>query len=111
MRHYGKSTICAFVAAAFILGTGTGLLRVPAGLQAKAWAEEEPWKKEFEDICSKTQDSMALSLEELKSLSDRCDKLQPLIEKLEEPQRKVYLKRLKMCKDLIFFVLQSREKQ
>jgi len=33
------------------------------------------------------------------------------IEKLEETQRKVYLKRLQMCKNLFSFILESREKK
>jgi len=72
---------------------------------------QEDWKKEFEDICSKTQDAMVFSAEELKSLLGRCDKLKPLIERLEESQRKVYLRRLQMCRDLFFFMLETKEKK
>ena len=69
---------------------------------------QEDWKTEFEDICSKTQDSMAFTTDELKSLVDRCDALKPRIEKLDESQKKVYLKRLQMCRDLLVFVMQSK---
>ena len=69
---------------------------------------QEDWKTEFEDICSKTQDSMAFTADELKSLVDRCDALKPRIEKLDETQKKVYLKRLQMCRDLLVFVMQSK---
>jgi hypothetical protein len=69
---------------------------------------QDDWKTEFEDICSKTQDSMAFTTDELKSLVDRCDALKPRIEKLDETQKKVYLKRLQMCRDLLVFVMQSR---
>jgi len=74
-----------------------------------AYSQEE-WKKEFDEICSKTDNSMAFSVEELKSLVDRCDALKPRIEKLEEPQRKVTLKRLQMCRDLYTFVLEKEKK-
>jgi hypothetical protein len=70
---------------------------------------QETWRKEFEDICSKTQDAMGFSAEELKSLVLRCDALRPLIEKLDEPQRKVTLRRLQMCRDLYAFVLETKE--
>jgi hypothetical protein len=70
---------------------------------------QNDWKYEFDDICSKTQDSMALAPDELKRLVDRCDALRPRIEKLEETQKKVYLKRLQMCRDLLAFVLESKE--
>jgi hypothetical protein len=72
---------------------------------------QDDWKTEFEAVCSKTQDSAALSPDELKNLVDRCDKLRPRIEKLDETQRKVYLKRLQMCRDLFAFVLESKEKK
>jgi hypothetical protein len=72
---------------------------------------QEDWRKEFDDVCSKTQDAMVISSEELKNLVDRCDRLKPRIEKLDESQRKVFLKRLQMCRDLYFFVLESREKK
>ncbi len=70
---------------------------------------QDDWKKEFDDICSKTQDAMAFSADELNSLVDRCDKLRPLIENLAEAPRKIYLKRLSMCRDLFIFALESKE--
>lgn len=71
---------------------------------------EDTWKTEFENICSKTNDAMSLNKEEVKALIDRCDKLKPHIEKLDETARKVYLKRLQMCRDLFVFVFDSKEK-
>ncbi len=71
---------------------------------------EDAWKAEFEDICSKTNDAMSLNKEEVRALIDRCDKLKPQIEKLDETARKVYLKRLQMCRDLFVFVHDSKEK-
>lgn len=79
-------------------------------LAGAAFAEEE-WKKEFDDICGKTQDAMVIPLDELKKLVDRCDKLKPLIEKLGETESKVYLRRLQMCRDLFAFTLESKEKK
>ncbi len=75
------------------------------------YAAQDDWKTEFADICSKTEDPMALSAEEIKSLIDRCDKLKPRIEKLDESTAKVYLRRLKMCKDLFVYVLESKTQQ
>ena len=72
---------------------------------------QDDWRKEFEDVCSRTQDAMVISSDELKNLVDRCDVLKPRIEKLDESQRKVFLKRLQLCRDLYFFVLESREKK
>lgn len=67
------------------------------------------WKAEFESVCSKTDVAMMLSGEELKSLIARCDGLKRQIEVEEESTRKVYLRRLQMCRDLYKYVLESRE--
>ncbi len=72
-------------------------------------AADEDWKKEFDDLCAKTQDAMAYSPDELKGFIDRCDKLKPKIEALDETQRKVYMKRLQRCRDLFSFTLESKE--
>jgi hypothetical protein len=37
----------------------------------------------------------------------RCDRLKPRIEKLDESAAKVYLKRLRTCRDLFVFMLES----
>jgi hypothetical protein len=72
---------------------------------------QEDWRKEFDEICSKTENAMAFSVEELRSLVDRCDALKSRIEKLDEPQRKVTLRRLQMCRDLYAFVFEMKEKK
>jgi len=69
---------------------------------------EEDWLQEFNDVCAKTEDSMILSSNELRDLIARCDTLKPLVEKLPETQKKVYLKRLQSCRDLYVFTLESK---
>jgi hypothetical protein len=54
---------------------------------------------------------LSLGVEELKNLIQRCDKLKPRIEALDESPRKVYLKRLQLCRDLYLFVLESKEQE
>lgn len=78
------------------------------GLVQPAWGEEA-WRQEIENICTKTDDSMTLSKDELQSLIERCDRLKPIIESLEETPRKVYRKRLQMCRELFAYVLKSKE--
>ena len=98
----------AFLAAGLWAAAG-----LAAGAGRTAWAQAPApadWKKEFEDVCGKTQDAMALPIEELRSLVSRCDRLRPQIEKLDESQRKVYSRRLQVCRDLYQFVIESREK-
>jgi hypothetical protein len=80
-----------------------GFLASPA-----AATSQEDWKKEFEEICSQTQDAMVFTPEELKGLVGRCDALRPRIEKLDETQKKIYLKRLHMCRDLYTYALEAK---
>ena len=75
-----------------------------------AFAEED-WRGEFDSICAKTGDSMELPTEELKGLISRCDKLKEVIGKLDESTKKVFSKRLQMCRDLYAFALEAKEKK
>ena len=69
----------------------------------------QEWKKEYEEICSKTSDAMALTVDELRELISRCDKLRRVLEALEDDStRRVYLKRLQMCRDLYQFCLDQK---
>jgi len=51
---------------------------------------------------------MTLSRDELTDLIGRCDRLKTRIEAEDESTRKVYLRRLGMCRDLYRFVLESK---
>ena len=70
---------------------------------------QEGWRAEYESVCSKTDVAMTLSAAELDELISRCDRLKPKIEAEEESTRKVYLRRLQMCRDLYQYVLDSKE--
>jgi len=74
---------------------------------------QQDWKQEYADICAKTQNAMGLSEADLKDYIDRCDNLQERIGELDgakgETERKVYTKRLKMCRDLYVFALNYKE--
>jgi hypothetical protein len=80
----------------------------PGAPPARAADADEGWKAEFAEVCSKTQDAMALTSDELRSLVARCEKLKPLLDRLDEPVRKVYTRRVQACRDLYQFVLDSR---
>ena len=72
---------------------------------------DENWRREFEEVCGNTEDSMKLPVDDLQQLIARCDRLKPVIESLEETPRKVYLKRLQMCRNLLAFVLETKTKK
>ena len=81
----------------------------PRSSSSQPTAAQEAWQKEFNDICSGTQDAMTFSKEELTSRISRCDALKPEIEKLDETRKKVYLERLRMCRGLYAYVLESKK--
>jgi hypothetical protein len=62
---------------------GAQVANKPSSSSAQSAPAKETWQKEFDDICSKTEDAMTLSLEELASLIVKCDTLRPKIEKLD----------------------------
>ena len=103
--HASRRVMLVAVAAVVALGRAGD--RQPA-LAAAAEARPD-WRGEFDQVCSRTQDAMALSADELRSLVARCDDLSPRIDELDESSRKVFTRRLQACRDLYRFVLESRE--
>ncbi len=83
----------------------------PQSSVVQAEPTKESWRVEFDDICSKTQDAMTFSQEELTNLIRRCDALQPKIEKLDTSRKKVYLERLRKCRGLYAYVLESKRNE
>ena len=89
-------------------------VRATGGSQSsasQAAPARESWRKEFDDVCSKTQDAMTFSQEELRDLIRRCDALLPQIEKLDESRKKVYLGRLQKCRGLYAYVLDAKKNE
>ena len=98
----------------FLLFNFWGGSFIGCGCLNTAYAQDqEDWKQEFAEICAMTQNAMELSVAELKDRVERCDKLQERINKLEGPradtERKVFTKRLKMCRELYQFTLEYKE--
>ena len=87
---------------------------VIAGNFGSAYAQDD-WKQEYAAVCAKTQNAMDLTSEELKSYIDRCDTLLDHISKLEgegaETEKKVFTKRVKMCRDLYDFSFKNKEEK
>jgi hypothetical protein len=69
---------------------------------------EDAWIAEFEDLCGMTDLSDSLTIEVLKSLIERCDKLKPVIESSDNAQKKVYIFRLDKCKRLFAYTIEVR---
>ncbi len=73
-----------------------------------ALGAEAAWRDKFDELCTQSNEAMAFSVDELKKLIDQCDRLRKVIEAEEETVRKVYLKRLDMCRNLYVFVLETK---
>lgn len=69
----------------------------------------EAWQAAFEDICSKVDASGSLSTKELATLVERADKLAPEIQASNDPSKKVYLRRLKNCRAMYEFMIETKK--
>jgi hypothetical protein len=110
-----KAIAMAFIAVALLAGLASQR-EVYAATETTLSATQAPfalegWQKEFDDICSRTQDAMTFSIEELTALVQRCDALPPQMEKLDDTRKKVYKGRLRMCRGLYAYVLDSKKNE
>ena len=69
---------------------------------------EEDWKEEFKRLCSYTDISNTLSDEELETLVKDSDILFEKLEALDAPEAKVYIFRLKKCRNMYRFIIDTR---
>jgi len=95
----------------FVCLCGVRPIGEPQPSAAQADPAQESWQREFDAVCSKTEDAMTFSPEELTDLIRRCDNLRPRIEKLDESRKKVYLERLRKCRGLYDYVLDTKRKE
>jgi hypothetical protein len=108
MRRSAVALLSAVAATIFL--SGNPMTAGSASSGPAVPAAGDAWKAEFEAVCSRTDVAMTLSVSELKDLVARCVKLAPEIEAQEESTRKVYLRRLRMCRDLYKYVLETKER-
>jgi len=93
---------------ATMLSAGIQPLYAASPLSAES---SQQWKADFDAICGQTDNAADMSAAELKKAIEQCDALQPKIEALEATPRKVYLKRLQMCRNLFTYLLEGKEKK
>ncbi len=67
------------------------------------------WKDSFDEICGKVQNADSLSDKELSAMLDKADKLVPVIQASDDPGKKVYLQRLKRCRGVYEFMIDSKK--
>ena len=75
----------------------------------------QDWKEEFGAVCGETQGAASLSIEKLQEYINRCDKLQDRLDELNggngSTEKKVYARRLKMCRDVYEYTLQFKNRE
>jgi hypothetical protein len=74
---------------------------------ASEWQTE--FQAEFDDLCGQVQIADSMSIEELYALIERVDKLIPLIQGSNNPQRKVYIFRLKKCRNFFEYIIELKK--
>jgi hypothetical protein len=72
------------------------------------WSAEK-WQASFDDICSKVDVSGTLSVSELTALIEELDKLVPEIQASSIPSKKIYLQRLKKCRAMFQFMIDTKK--
>ena len=68
------------------------------------FADQRDWRQEFARICSKTGSADQLSGQELDSLINDSEKLLSVIELKDDPDAKLYLIRIKKCRNFFIFM-------
>lgn len=71
----------------------------------------DTWRDSFDDICGKVSIAGDLNEKELAELIARADKLSPEILKSDDAAKKVYLKRLKSCRGVFEFMLDTKQSE
>ena len=75
-------------------------------------SESLPWdeiKDRFDQICGKVQVAPDLADDQLHAQIKDCDFLSKILERSGNPPAKVFLKRIKMCRDFFVYSLELRE--
>jgi site-specific recombinase XerC len=67
------------------------------------------WREDFERLCGTTERADSMSLEELKQVVVEADQLLETIEKDGGEQKKLYLFRLRKCRDFFAYMLSAKE--
>ena len=76
----------------------------------EGFADQQDWRQEFARICSKTGAADQLSGQELDSLINDSEKLLKIIGSKDDPDVKLYLIRIKKCRNFFIFMRDTARK-
>jgi len=80
------------------------LLLVFAGI-----SQSGTWKEDFKRLCGYTEEASSLSTDQIQELIQESDRLLKTLETLNDPEKKVYIFRLKKCRNFFEYILDLRE--
>ena len=69
----------------------------------------EDWKATFDLVCGSVQAAESMSEKEIASMIEKAEKLVPVIQASNDPAKKVYLVRLKKCRGVYEFMLETKK--
>ena len=72
-------------------------------------ASAQSWIEDFDKICGQAEDADSLPTAKLKELVMESDKLLEVIEAGSDPRKKVYIFRLRKCRNLFVYIIDLRE--
>jgi hypothetical protein len=71
-------------------------------------ASAQSWIEDFDKICGQAEDADSLPTAKLKELVMESDKLLEVIEAGNDPRKKVYIFRLRKCRNLFVYIIDLR---
>ena len=63
----------------------------------------------FNELCGRTDQAEALTVEELTTMIAECDSLEKKITHSSHPKKKILLFRLKKCRNFLHFMIQTKQ--
>jgi hypothetical protein len=78
------------------------------GAAAPAAPRDLDERAEFNRICGQVKAAAGLSVEQIQRLIEDCETLLAALRRSSDPQAKVLIKRLEMCRDFFEFSLEAR---
>lgn len=67
------------------------------------------WRGEFDRLCGYTQEAEKFTIDELKGFMSECDKLSETITASDSPNKKVFIFRLKKCRNFFEYMIGVKE--
>ena len=89
--------------------TGIGLFLLLLMSYFSPLASAQSWIEDFDKICAQAEDADSLPTAKLKELVTESDKLLEVIETGNDPRKKVYIFRLRKCRNLFVYIMDLRE--